>query len=246
MIIAVAAEKGGVGKTATAVHLAVGLARKDRKVLLVDLDSQGHASFYVGHTERDATAFVDALLDQAPLKPVATEYDVDLLEGGRSLALLKTELTTMHNPQTLLRDALRPLKNTYDLIIIDTPPELGLTTINALVASDAVIIPVQCHGAALHGMDDLMETIKEVRDELNGVLQVVGVIPTMAQHNTLMAQNVLEHLNTHYEGLVTPSVRYSIVMAESYTQATPIYTYDPKNNASRDYKKVCAWIEEKI
>lgn len=248
MIIAVAAEKGGVGKTTTSVHLAVGLAAQDKtlRILVVDLDSQGHASFYLGFQDRSGEALTNALLDDEPLVPVTTEFGVDLIEGGRQLALASTELAQRPMALTRLRDTLRAFTADYDHIIIDSPPELGVITQNVLIASDAVVIPVQCMSIALLGMYDLLQTIEELREEDNQDLYVLGFVPTMVHGRTNHARQVVEHLNTEYEGQTSPSINHSIVFAESMGYATPIYTYSPDSRGAQDYRAVCDWFSQRI
>jgi chromosome partitioning protein len=171
---------------------------------------------------------------------------VDLIEGGRQLARVSTELAQRPVALTRLRDTLRGFTTQYDHIIIDSPPELGVITQNVLIASDAVIIPVQCMSIALLGMYDLLQTIEEVREHENPDLFTLGFVPTMLHGRTNHASQVVEHLNTEYEGQTSPPINHSIVFAESMGYATPIYQYAPDSKGAQDYRTVSEWFSQRI
>ncbi|MCA9603235.1 MAG: ParA family protein, partial [Myxococcales bacterium] len=182
-VVAIANQKGGVGKTTTAVNLAASLAVAEQRVLLVDLDMQGNASSGVGLSPRGVErGTYQVLMDGVPLRDVVAKTDLpqlDILPANRDLAAVELELYDADDRNYRLRDALRSVNDDYDFVIIDCPPSLGLVTINALAASDLVLVPLQCEYYALEGLSQLVDTIDRVRGSVNPNIKIHGVLLTM-------------------------------------------------------------------
>ena len=239
-IIAVANQKGGVGKTTTAVNLAGEFARRGQRVLLVDCDPQGNATTSLGIAKRDLAATTyDVLMQTA--EPEAAIYPTgrtryDLMPASEHLAGAMIELTSVERREWRLHEALLQLEDRYDWIVLDCPPSLGLLTLNALCAARGVLIPLQCEFLALEGLAQLKGTIDRVHDHLNKQLAISGVIMTMYDGRTNLAQQVVEEVRRHFPRricniLIPRSVRLS--EAPSYGQL--IAEYDPHSRAAQAY-----------
>ena len=238
-VVVVVNQKGGVGKTTTAVNLSAYLAIGSR-LLLVDLDPQANATSSVGVDWRSVSASVyDALMGQAPLEATIlreVQPGLDLAPAAPALAGAQVELVEQEGREERLRRALVPLRDRYDLIVVDCPPSLGILTVNALVAADAVLVPVQCEYLALEGLGQLMETLDLVREQLNPCLQLLGIVLTMHDPRTNLSSQVIEEVRTHFpratfESVIPRSVRLS--EAPSYGQ--PARVYDPASRGSLAY-----------
>ena len=241
-ILAIANQKGGVGKTTTSVNLAACLAAKKQRVLLVDSDPQGNASsgFGIQKSELQATIY-DVLLGgkTAAEAIVSTEFKVDVLPANINLAGAEVELVAAISRETRLKKALAAVRGNYDFILIDCPPSLGLLTLNALAAADAVLMPIQCEFYALEGVAQLMNTVNLVRDNLNPDLAVEGVVLTMYDSRTKLAQDVVREVQENfgdvvYQTLIPRNVRLS--EAPSYGQ--PVIYYDKHSKGAQVYKEL--------
>ena len=238
-IIAIANQKGGVGKTTTAVNLAAALARAPKRVLLVDLDSQGNATMGSGVDKRDLEASsYDVLLQEAEARAVIvkTPEEFDLLPGNIDLTAAEIQLMDVDGREQKLKDALEPLRADYDYILIDCPPALSLLTLNALTAADSVIVPMQCEYYALEGLSALIETIDALRQRLNPALEIEGVLRTMFDVRNNLANAVSAELTEHFGDRVFRTiVPRNVRLAEAPSHGQPITQYDRESRGSVAY-----------
>ncbi len=248
-IVSLVNQKGGVGKTTTAVSLAVALARRGQRVLLVDLDPQANATSALGVLGGDRAGTYDALLDETPIAecitPVAEE-GVDLVPSSAELSGAEVELVPVLARERRLANALHPVRDQYDWVLVDCPPSLGLLTINALTASESVIIPVQCEYMALEGLSRLMETLELVRRNLNPGLHVLGVILTMFDARTRLAQQVVDEVRGHFPQTFATIIPRSVRLSEAPSHGQSIFRYDPGGRSAAAYEAVAAELLERV
>jgi len=239
-ILAVANQKGGVGKTTTSINLAAGLSLAGQRVLLVDLDPQGNATMGSGVDKRNAVRTVYHLLlglsDLPGIRLRSESGGYDLLPANRELAGAEVELVGLEQREARLKEALAAVEADYDYILIDCPPSLSLLTINGLVAAHAVLIPMQCEYYALEGLSDLVGTIKRVRAHLNPQLEIAGLVRTMYDPRNTLSQQVSEQLESHfgdkvYQTLVPRNVR----LAEAPSYGAPAVVWDKTSKGAQAY-----------
>jgi chromosome partitioning protein len=237
-VISFANQKGGVAKTTTTLNLGVALAEQELKVLLVDLDPQGNLTMSQGlNPDTIERSMFDVLVHRLPIQEVIHHTEVDLAVSSIDLAGAELALSSMIGRERALEKALAPVKENYDYVLIDTPPSLGLLTINALVASNGVIVPVQCEYLSLRGLVQLENTLSMIRENLNPDVGIEGILPTMYDTRTLHSREAVEILQENFGDLVFETkIRKTVRYAEAPVKGTSVLKYDPSGNAAQAYR----------
>jgi len=244
---AVVNQKGGVGKTTTAVNLAAYLADAGKRTLLVDTDPQGNATSGVGVVKPDLKGCVyDVLIDDTPLDKVIVPSGIDGLDlapATLDLAGADIDLMSVMSRETKLRQALAEVTGRYDFIVIDCPPSLGLLTINVLAATRYAILPIQCEYYALEGISHLLKTIELVKQHLNPNLEIAKILLTMFDYRTKLSQQVVREVQTFFQDRVSPVlVPRNVRLSEAPSHGLPILQYDPKSRGAEAYKRFAAEV----
>jgi chromosome partitioning protein len=237
-VIAFANQKGGVAKTTSTLNLAAALSEKENRVLCVDMDPQGNLTMSQGlNPDSIERSMFDVLVHRLPIENVIQNTEIDLAVSSIDLAGAELALASMIGRERALEKALVPMKAVYDYILIDTPPSLGLLTINALVASDHVIVPVQCEYLSLRGLVQLENTLAMIRENLNPNVEIMGILPTMFDRRTLHAREAVEILEENFGDLVFKTrIKKTIRYAEAPVKGTSVLKYDPSGNAANAYR----------
>jgi len=239
-VIAFANQKGGVAKTTSTLNLAVALAEEGKRVLTVDLDPQGNLTMSQGlNPDTIERSMYDVLVHRLPLEQVIHKGEIDLAVSSIDLAGAELALSSMIGRERALERALLPMKGSYDYVLIDTPPSLGLLTINALVASDGVIVPVQCEYLSLRGLVQLENTLSMIRENLNPHVAIQGILPTMFDGRTLHAREAVEILQENFGDLVFKTrIRKTVRYAEAPVKGLSVLKYEPQGSAAQAYREL--------
>lgn len=250
-IISFANQKGGVGKTTSAVNVAASLGVLGSKVLLIDLDPQGNATSGVGIMKKELKGTTREFLT-GDVKPedviINTEFtNLSVIPSNTSLAGAEFDLFDFENSEYRLKNVIEPLKDKFDYIIIDCPPSLGMLTVNALSASDGVIVPMQCEFYSLEGLSQLMITIKRIKQLYNRDLSVTGILITMYNGRLLLSMQVLSELKKHYsDKLFGTEISRNVKLSESPGFGKPVYYHDRKSKGSAEYLEIAKELRTRI
>ncbi|MBS6447297.1 MAG: ParA family protein [Clostridiales bacterium] len=249
--IAFANQKGGVGKTTSAINIAAALGIAGKKTLLIDCDPQGNASSGVGVRKNQIkTTVYDVLIGRCRAADalIRTEYqNLSVIPAGMDLAAAELELADVENRQNRLKEPLSEIAGDFDYILIDCPPSLGMLTINALTAADGVIIPMQCEYFSLEGLSQIMMTIKQVKKLYNPSLSLTGILVTMYNGRLNLSLQVLDELKKHYaDKLFSIAITRNVRLSEAPSYGAPIQYYDKYAKGSSDYDKIAEELMKRI
>ncbi len=244
-IIAVANQKGGVGKTTTSVNLAASLSAMKRKILIIDMDPQGNATTGMGIDKNtQESSLSEVLLGQTGIEQIIQHIPdtrIDMLPGGPEMTVAEISLMDMDDREYRLRYALQGIKDNYDYIIIDCPPSLNMLTVNALVAADGVMIPMQCEYYALEGLSALMNSIETIRENSNPDLKITGLLRTMYDPRNNLARDVSSQLTEYFgDKLYNTSIPRNIRLAEAPSHGLPVLSYDKHSRGALAYLAMAA------
>lgn len=241
-VITISNHKGGVGKTTSTINIGAGLNKLGKKVLLIDLDPQANLSQSLGLREESRNIY-SAIRGDHALEPITILKGLDIIPSTLDLSGAEVELAGEAGREFVLRELIEPLRASYHYIIIDSPPSLGLLTINAFTASDLVFIPLQAQYLALQGLTKLIEVIDKIKKRLNKTLKVGGVIITQYDSRKVLNRDVVATIHTHFKDEVfNTKIRDNVALAEAPTQGLDIFRYNPKSYGAEDYLALCKEI----
>ena len=249
-IIAIANQKGGVGKTTTAINLSACLAEKGKKVLAIDMDPQGNMSSGLGLDKDNIEKTIyDMIIGESNIEDViqkGTIENLDIVPSNVDLSAVEIELIDVEEKEFIVRNSVQKIKDEYDYIIIDCPPSLSLLTINAMTTADSVLVPIQCEYYALEGLSQLIHTVELVKDRLNSVLEIEGVVFTMYDARTNLSLQVVENVKDNLQqNIYKTIIPRNIRLAEAPSYGTPINQYDSKSAGAESYMRLAEEVIEK-
>lgn len=249
-IIAVANQKGGVGKTTTSINLAACLAGKGKRVLAVDMDPQGNLTSGLG-VDKDSVekSIYELIIGEVDIKEVINKEvleNLDIIPTSIDLSAAEIELIGVDDKEYILRNAIDQVKDQYDFVIIDCPPSLSMLTINAMTTADSVIVPIQCEYYALEGLSQLIHTVELVKDRLNSKLEIEGVVFTMYDARTNLSLQVVENVKDNLQqNIYKTIIPRNIRLAEAPSYGLPINKYDPKSTGAESYMRLADEVIER-
>jgi chromosome partitioning protein len=237
-VIAFANQKGGVAKTTTALNLAVAFKESGHRVLAVDMDPQGNLTMSQGiDPDKVEKSMFDVLVHRIPMREIIVEREIDVAVASIDLAGAEIAMSTQIGRERALQKGIEGIQDDYDFVCIDTPPSLGLLTVNALTAADKVIVPVQCEYLSMRGLVQLQNTLQMIRENLNPGVEIEGILPTMLDSRTVHAKEAIEILEENFGDLVFKSrIRKTIKFAEAPVRGTSVLKYDPDGRAASAYR----------
>lgn len=249
-IIAIANQKGGVGKTTTAINLSACLAEKGKKVLALDMDPQGNMTSGLGLDKESVEKTVyDLIINEADIEEVLQKEaleNLDVLPTNIDLSAAEIELIGVEDKEFIVRNAVEKIKDNYDFVIIDCPPSLSMLTINAMTTADSVLVPIQCEYYALEGLSQLIHTVELVKERLNPRLEIEGVVFTMYDARTNLSLQVVENVKDNLQQAIYKTIiPRNIRLAEAPSYGMPISQYDPKSAGSESYMKLADEVMRK-
>ena len=243
-VMAISNQKGGVGKTTTSINLASGLAHVGKKVLLIDFDSQGNATQGLGANQNNSQATIySVLMEGVPIQQAIVPKvnpRIDIVPANINLAGADLDMDKMeYGKEELLKKAIAPIRDQYDYIIIDCPPSLSMLTINAMTTADSVLVPIQCEYYALEGLSQLIHTVELVKERLNPILEIEGVVFTMYDARTNLSLQVVENVKENLQqNIYKTIIPRNIRLAEAPSYGMPINLYDPKSTGASAYQRL--------
>ena len=249
-IIAIANQKGGVGKTTTAINLSACLAEKGQKVLAIDMDPQGNMSSGLGLDKDDIDKTIyDMIIGEAEIEEViqrGTIENLDILPSNVDLSAVEIELIDVENKEFVVKNSVQKIRDQYDFIIIDCPPSLSLLTINSMTTADSVLVPIQFEYYALEGLSQLIHTVELVKDRLNSGLEIEGVVFTMFDARTNLSLQVVENVKDNLQqNIYKTIIPRNIRLAEAPSYGTPINQYDPRSAGAESYMRLAEEVIDK-
>jgi chromosome partitioning protein len=250
IILTIANQKGGIGKTTTSINVAAGLAKRGKKVLLLDLDPQANSTLTYLDFDQFGPSVYDFLIEQASADDSILNTKIanlSIMPARISLAKIESKLVGEFDAPFRLKDRLEPIKGRFDFVVIDTPPTLGLITVNALVASTHLVIPIQSSYFALEGTDDLLETVEKIKARPNPSLQMLGVVITLHDKRTTLAKDIHDQIVKVFgEKVFNTVITKSVRLEESPAYKEPIYSFAPQSSGAVEYGGLCDEILERV